>query len=94
MASIVVNGWFWRRPDTGSRQYLAALRRRLPARAPRHRFRLLVLDGTQAWAKGWWEQVGHSILDGRTLATLSRRNHHPSLLPEYRFAPKQQLYYG
>ena len=42
MASILVNGWFWSRPDTGSGQYLAALMQRLPALAPRHRFRLLV----------------------------------------------------
>lgn len=44
MASILVNGWFWFRPDTGSGQYLAALMHRLPALAPRHRFRLLVPD--------------------------------------------------
>ncbi len=39
---VVINGWFYHRPDTGSGQYLRRLLRHLPAAGPEHRFTLLI----------------------------------------------------
>lgn len=42
---IIINGMFWREPNTGSGQYLHGLVRALPAVAPQHDYTLVVPTG-------------------------------------------------
>ena len=57
MSNILVNGWFWDRPETGSGQYLNALLQQFVVQAPDYQFHLIV---PQKRSKGAWD-CGHNV---------------------------------
>ncbi len=46
MLTLLINGWFWQRPETGSGQYLTALLQQLVTQAPANHLHLLVPQGS------------------------------------------------
>ena len=66
---ILINGMFWREPNTGSGQYLHGLLRAMPQVAPQHRYTLLLpapLQRDSATISASWPMLGVTQIEVRT----------------------------